>query len=512
MTRRNRPFEFYGTTTSVCATCLETIEAKILLDRDRDRVLLEKWCPAHGFARTEISDDISWYRACREIWNKLPELPAKFSTEMVHGCPYDCGLCPDHQQHSCLAVLEITDACNLRCNVCFAESGPERTNFRPLSEIVRMMDLVVEREGELDVLQISGGEPTLHPDFFEILQEARKRSIKHLMVNTNGLVIAKDPSVARRLAELGPGFEVYLQFDSLRDEVLKVLRGTALAAIHRKALENLEAAGVSTTLVMTVRKGLNDGEIGEVIRHAVGWKCVRGVTLQPVQEAGRIEDGETGRLHISSLRRAIGEQSGVFRSEDVLPVPCNTDSLAMAYGIRSGGKIAPVTRHITPEILLDGGRNTIVFERDDDLRRKVIDLLSTGIGPRAQALKLSALFSKFNHHFDPHCKWRRMFRLGKAPAPPPGVEDLSCCIPKVREGGMDYRSVFRVLIVAFQDMENLDLRALKKSCIHFVQPDGRLIPFESFNLFYRGDRAERTGNIQAKIRERTRQRSEEAKT
>lgn len=503
MARHNRPFDFHSSTSSICPECLETIDAKILLDHQGNRVFLEKWCPAHGVSRTEISDDISWYRAGREVWTKPPEVPVRFATERLHGCPWDCGLCPDHQQHSCLAVLEITDACNLRCKVCFAESGPERQTFRSMEEIERMLDGVVACEGELDVLQISGGEPTLHPRFFEILEAARKRPIKHLMVNTNGLVLAKDPTFAQRLSHLGAGFEVYLQFDSLRDEVLKELRGAALAEVHRKALENLDRHGVSTTLVMTVRKGLNDHEVGEVIRHAVGWSCVRGVTLQPVQEAGRVEDGRVGeRLHISSLRRAIGEQSGVFTAEDVLPVPCNPDALAMAYGIRSGTKIAPVSRHITPELLTEGGRNTIVFERDDDLRGKVLDLLSTGIGPTAQALKLSKLFAKFNHHFDPHCKWRRRFGLSKAPKPPAGLDDLSCCIPKVKEGELDYRNVFRVLIVAFMDMESLDLRALKKSCIHIVQPDGKLIPFESHNLFYRGDRIERTRAVQDRIRSR----------
>jgi 7,8-dihydro-6-hydroxymethylpterin dimethyltransferase len=511
MTRRNRPHEFYGTTSSVCPECLRTTEAKILLDRENDCVWLERWCPEHGFSRGLVSEDIAWYRSVREVWNKPPELPERFAGRMEHGCPWDCGLCPDHQQHTCLAVLEITEACNLQCKVCFAESGPGRTKFLELSQIEDMLDGAVAGEGELDVLQISGGEPTLHPQLMEILTAARKRPIKHLMLNTNGLVLAKDPELARKLATLGPGFEVYLQFDSLKDEVLKEIRGTALAEIHRKALQNLDAAGVSTTLVMTVCNGLNEEEIGDVLRHAATWPCVRGVTLQPVQDAGRREDTKTRRLTTGAVRRLLAKQSGIFQERDVLPVPCNSDALAMAYGIRMGGKIVPLSRHIKPEMLLEGGRSTIVFERDDDLRGKVLALLSTGIGPVAQAAKLASLFGLLQNRdgkgilgrlkhilgldkpHDPDCRWAKLLGLKTTPlCTPETKDDADCCLPAIEVEGLDYRSVFRVLIVEFMDLENLDLRALKKSCIHFVQPDGRMIPFESYNLFHRGDRAKIT--------------------
>lgn len=517
--RRTRPHEFYSTTSSVCPQCLRTVEAKVLFDREKDLVLLERWCPEHGFSRGVLSEDIAWYRSCREVWNKAPELPANFSSRMEHGCPWDCGLCPDHQQHTCLAVLEINETCNLRCKVCFAESGPERKGERSMEEIETMLDALVKNEGELDVLQISGGEPTLHPRFLEILQAAKKRSIKHLMVNTNGLLLAKDPQLARELAKLGPGFEVYLQFDSLKDEVLKQIRGTALAEIHRKALENLDAAGVSTTLVMTVCRGLNDGEIGDVVEHAVTWPCVRGVTLQPVQDAGRREDDALPRLTTGGVRRALAAQSSIFQERDMLPVPCNSDALAMAYGIRQGKSILPLTRHIKPEMLTEGGRSTIVFERDDELRAKVLGLLSTGIGPVAQAAKLASLFDRLrrprkdgklnwfqrailhqDRPYDPDCRWTKffgLFGLQVGCGVKPTVEGDDCCLPSIEVEGLDYRKVFRVLVVQFQDLENLDLRALKKSCIHFVQPDGRMIPFEAFNLFYRGERAEQTRRLRA---------------
>jgi uncharacterized radical SAM superfamily Fe-S cluster-containing enzyme len=467
MTRKNRPWLFYDTTASVCTTCLRQVEAKIVI-KDNE-VFLDKWCPAHGIERVLIADDAEYYRLCREVYVKAPEMPDRFNTSMQHGCPYDCGLCPDHMQHSCLSVVEITDHCNLRCPVCYAESGPEHLQHRSLAEVEAMLDAIVANEGEPDVVQLSGGEPTLHPDFFAILDAAKARPIRHLMINTNGLRLALDEDFVARLSSYKPGIEIYLQFDSLRDEVLQQLRGADLAEIHERALANLERHGISTTLVMTVKRGLNDGEIGDVIRHGLGYRCVRGVTLQPVSDAGRNTDFDAARhrLTVSEVRRRVAEQSGLFTLDDIVPVPCNPDTLAMGYALKLDGEALPLTRHLGPEALLAGARNTIVFERDPSMKDAVFKLFSTNHSPESQANCLSALL---------------------------------CCLPTISAPELGYENVFRVLVVQFMDAANLDLRALKKSCVHFAQPDGRLIPFEAYNLFYRGkERAERTATIQREI-------------
>jgi len=451
--RKTRPYLFYDTTQSVCTTCLRPVEAKILFKDDQ--VVMDKWCPVHGTQRVLVSDDVDWYRLCREVYVKPPDMPLRFATGMHHGCPFDCGLCPDHMQHSCLSLIEITDHCNLRCPTCYAGSGPERLTHRPFEDVLRMLDAVVASEGEADVVQISGGEPTLHPQFFEILAAARARPIRHLMVNTNGLRIAQDDAFARRLAEQGPGFEIYLQFDSLRRDALIDLRGADLRRIRDEALARLNALGISTTLVMTVKRGVNDDEIGAVIRHAAAQPCVRGVTLQPVQDAGRVEayDAARHRLTVSEIRRRIVAQSGVFTADDVVPVPCNPDTLAMAYALRTPAGLRPLTRFVSPRTLVEGAANTIVFEGDPALRAQAFKLFSTAHSPASQANCLSALM---------------------------------CCLPTIAApASLGYKDVFRVLIVQFMDALSLDIRALKKSCIHIAQPDGRMIPFESYNLFYR---------------------------
>ena len=129
-------------------------------------------------------------------------MPLVYSTPVKWGCPYDCGLCTDHEQHSCLTLVEICDYCNLRCPVCYAASGPERQQFRTLPQIEKMLDAVVRNEGHPDVVQLSGGEPTVHPDFFTVVEMAKARPIKHLMVNTNGVRIAQEEDFVKRLADL----------------------------------------------------------------------------------------------------------------------------------------------------------------------------------------------------------------------------------------------------------------------------------------------------------------------
>src|SRR6478735_1789626 len=331
-----RPYLFYDVAISICSTCYRRADAKIVFQDDR--VFMIKRCPEHGGERVLIADDVEYYRRCREVFIKPPEQPAVYNTPIRWGCPYDCGLCPDHEQHSCVALVEIADACNLRCPVCYAGSGPGRA-FRPLDEIERMLDAVVGNEVEPDVVQISGGEPTIHPQFFEVLDMAKARPIKHLMVNTNGVKIANDPAFARRLKDYMPGFELYLQYDSSRPSRLRELRGEDLSEVRKKALDRLNEHNISTTLVVTLKKGLNDDEIGETIDFALKQRCVRGVTFQPIQDAGRNEqfDPAKDRLTLGEVRQQILAQSNVFKPRDVVPVPCHPDCLAMAYALKLDG-------------------------------------------------------------------------------------------------------------------------------------------------------------------------------
>ena len=285
---KTRPYLFYDVAISICSTCYRRVDAKTVFQDGN--VYLLKRCPQHGAEKILIADDVDYYRRCREIFIKPPEMPLIYNTPVKWGCPYDCGLCTDHEQHSCLTLVEICDYCNLRCPVCYAASGPERQQFRTLPQVEKMLDAVVRNEGHPDVVQLSGGEPTVHPDFFKIVEMAKARPIRHLMVNTNGVRIAQEEDFAKRLADYKEDFEVYLQFDSSEREPLVQLRGADLRRIREDALEKLNRYNIATNLVVTLKKGLNDHEIGKTIDYALKQPCVRGVTFQPIQDAGRLEN------------------------------------------------------------------------------------------------------------------------------------------------------------------------------------------------------------------------------
>src|SRR5260370_1428909 len=235
------------------------------------------------------------------------------------------------------------------------------------------------------------------------------------------------------------------------------LRGADLRSIRMQAIEKLNRLGISTSLVVTLKKGGNDGEIGRIIDWALEQPAVRGVVLQPVQAAGRHEnfDPARDRLTLTEVRRNILEQTSVFRPEDLIPVPCHPDSLAMAYALKMGGKITPLTGMIDPKVLIEGGRNTIVYEADNAVRENLFKVFATNHSPRSGALSL---------------------------------RNLLCCLPGAIAPELSYENIFRVLIVQFIDAWSFDLRSVKKTCVHIAHPDAkRIIPFDTYNLFYRDD-------------------------
>ena len=169
--RKSAPYLFLGQTTSLCETCLGLVPAKIV--EEDGGIYYSKRCPEHGVMKTLVSDDPVYWRRTLE-YLKPGDRPLAPFTRTERGCPWDCGLCPDHEQHSCLAIVEINEACNLACPVCFADSSPKRNSHRSLSEVEFMLDALVRSEGEPDLVQISGGEPTIHPQILDILAAARR--------------------------------------------------------------------------------------------------------------------------------------------------------------------------------------------------------------------------------------------------------------------------------------------------------------------------------------------------
>jgi uncharacterized radical SAM superfamily Fe-S cluster-containing enzyme len=225
-----------------------------------------------------------------------------------------------------------------------------------------------------------------------------------------------------------------------------------------KALENLNKLNLSTTLVVTLQKNENDDEIGRIIDFALQQRSVRGVTFQPTQIAGRIEnfDPATDRITLTEVRQRILDQTNVFKPNDLIPVPCNPDALVMGYALKLAGEVIPLTRYLDPALLLDNSRrNTIIYEQDTGLQDQLLKIFSTGIS------------------------------VDKADE---NMQQLLCCLPQVSAPGLKYENLFRIIIMRFIDAYDFDVRAIKKSCVHIVHKDGRIIPFETMNLFYRDEK------------------------
>ncbi len=456
--RRDRPYIYHNFTNSLCPTCLRVVQAKILIQDGK--VFMYKTCPEHGAVKSLLSSDAKYYLS-QSQYNKPGTLPQRFQTKVELGCPLDCGLCTDHEQHTCLALIEVTEACNLRCPTCFADSDVGK--YYSVAEVEGMIDTIVANEDYADVVQFSGGEPTIHPQIIEILQLAKTKRIKAIMLNTNGVRIAKDEEFVRKLAEFNGNFEVYLQFDGFREQTYRVIRGEDLRSLKERAIANLTKYEIPINLTATIQRGVNEDEIGEIVKFGLAEKMVRGVTFQPITNVGRHQSFDPlDRTTTPDVIRAIETQTGgIFQADDFVPLPCHSDCISITYAYTKGKKVKPLPRYVDVRQYLDVIGNQINF-RVDDMKGVVGSAL---------------------------------MRLWSASAPLSTrntLYDFSCCLPVVpgmltqkEHGSLLYENMFRIVIMYFMDAWNFDVRSAKKCCVHHVLPDGKIIPFCSYNTLHR---------------------------
>ncbi len=446
---------FYGLTRSTCPVCRRVLDAQVLL-RD-GRVYLRKHCPEHGWHEALVSSDADWYiRAAR--YNKPGAVPFHFATAVERGCPEDCGLCPEHQQHTCVGILEITDRCNQDCPTCFADAGSGSGYDLSPEQVVEMLARFVQAEGRPEVLQISGGEPTMHPHLIEILAAAKEHDIRHLMINTNGRRLAQDPDLIQALSPFQP--TIYLQFDGLRPSTYKALRGQNLLPVKLQALENLAGSGLSVDLVATVVAGVNEDELGDILRFGLEHPAVHAVSFQPATYAGRNPAHDPlHRSTVTGVLHLLEEQTGgMLRVDDFLPVPCpHPACTACTYLFLDDGQVTPIPRLIEVEDYLDYIANRTAPD------------LSAEFRPLLESL------------------WSLAAVMGSEQT----ADDLTCVacgisLPLPEDLRQLEDRFFMVQVHAFMDEHTMDLSRLMKCCVHELLPDGRTVPFCAYNnLGYR---------------------------
>lgn len=446
---RDSDFIFHELTRSICPACKRLIDAQVILRNNK--VYMRKRCPEHGWFEGLVSSDAQMYVASA-AFNKPGAMPLEFSTEAKDGCPLDCGLCPEHKQHICLALIEVNTGCNLNCPVCFADAGDGFT--LTLEEVERMLDRLLELEGEPEVVQFSGGEPTIHPQILDMVRAARARGIPNVMINTNGIRIARDDRFLAELEELRP--TIYLQFDGLERETYRKIRGEDLLDVKLRCLDRLGRADLDVALVAAVERGINEHEIGALVKFGLAHPAVRGIVFQPVTHTGRhLPFNPLERVTIPDVLSGIIQQTdGLFRQEDFVPVPCCFPTCQVnTYVYVNGDQVIPLPRVLPVDQYLDYITNRALPKAPSlpDIQRALEGLWSASAV--AGSVKTASQFS---------CACGVAIDLGA---------DLS----HVK------KHVFQIAIKDFMDAYTFSVKQVMKCCVGVLVPDGRLIPFCAYN-------------------------------
>ncbi|MBF4694058.1 radical SAM (seleno)protein TrsS [Fusibacter ferrireducens] len=437
--------KIYSKTESVCPVCLKRVDAEIV--REHDRSYLVKSCSEHGLFSTLIwegAPEIENWCGDRNAFEKAAQ-PVDSK-----GCPYECGICAEHQQQSCCVLLEITQRCNLKCPVCFAEAGSEHSMDPTMSQIEAWYEMLLLKGGPFNI-QLSGGEPTMRDDLPEIIDLGKRMGFNFFQLNTNGIRLAEDYDYCERVARAGLNC-AFLQFDGLSDPIYKALRGRALLEQKIRAIENCKQAGIGVVLVPTVVKGVNDLELGAIIDFAAhNMPIVRGVHFQPVSYFGRYpESFSEDRMTIPALLRGIEHQThGEIKVSAFVP-PSSEHPLCSFNGkfaLQKDGHFKSVSEF--------GKSKSCCCSVETPAEAAMKYVARQWSAPKGNTLEVVQPEQNISM-----------------------VPDLTSLDAFLEQAKM----TLAISGMAFQDAWTLDLKRLKSCHIHVVSQTGDLIPFCAYNL------------------------------
>jgi 7,8-dihydro-6-hydroxymethylpterin dimethyltransferase len=461
---------YQGYSRALCPTCRALVDG-VRIVRD-GKVFLRRFCPEHGEAESLISSDAEWF--LRSLtYTKPGSIPHEFSTPVVRGCPEDCGLCPGHQQHSCLPIIEITNHCDLDCPVCLVDN---RHDWHiTIEEFGRILEGLVAKEGTLETVNLSGGEPFAHPELLRLLDMARaRREIARVSVSTNGVRLAAEPDLAGELARRG--VYVNLQLDALDRGALGALRGAGdHVAAKTRALANLERAGVRTTLVATVARGSSDRFVGDVVRLFFEKDFLLSLLFQPAVYLGRgasLPHDPRDRVTIPEVISLIEAQSGGrLTRADFLPLPCSHPScFALTYllkvGEGEGARLVPFPRFVELDRYMDLLANRGTLRPDAHFERAIRDTIDDMWTSSAQVPDTDKILASLKRAICLMYPSERAIELDE----------------RLRFGEGLVKTVF---IHGFMDADTFEVERVRRCCTHYALPDGRLMPVCSYNLLYR---------------------------
>jgi hypothetical protein len=505
-------------TRSLCPECTQLIDAKIF--EDSGKVVMEKRCPTHGEFRDIIYSDARLYLKMEE-WsfgdNRGLSNPAVTTAAT---CPTDCGLCNLHTSHTGLANVDLTNRCNLTCPVCFANANAAGYVYEPDFETVRKMlaSLRAQKPVAGRIVQFSGGEPTIYPRFLDVLRMAKEMGFSHLQAATNGLKFT-DLEFAQQCKAAGL-HTLYLQFDGVCDDVYRRTRGEKLWEKKLQCIENVKKAGLKIVFVPTIVKGLNDHQIGDILRLALEYiDCTSGISFQPVAFTGRIarHELEAKRFTLSDFAHAVEQQTGMAKAhEDWFPLSCVTPFSKLISALR-GDETTTLSCHphcsLGTYFFVDQNRKATPVTRFIDVgpMLKEMDALSRKANKRR---------FQFYTKFEAWNSLRKFFHEDKAPEGltfPKFLQTLQGMTDKKYGRGDSEKSGFtyKTLMVAgmhFMDSYNYDVERVKRCVIHYAAPNGLIYPFCAYNSgpVFR-EKVEREFSVPLETQEEMRQLTAQAK-
>ena len=467
MTKKS--YQMLSRTESLCPRCLSRIPAYYV--KDGEMVYLIRHCDDHGGFQTMVWKGPPNF----ETWKrpKIPTSPPVTYSESYLGCPFDCGLCPAHRQHTCTALIEITQRCNLNCPVCFASAGRNDSADPDLGVIKEWFERIRDACHPCNI-QISGGEPTLRDDLPEIITLGGNMGFSFIQLNTNGIRLAGEKGYARKLKEAGLS-SVFLQFDGTEDSVYNSLRGKPLLDIKQSAIEMCGENDIGVVLVPTLVPGVNSRNIGDIIRFGLKKApVVRGIHFQPISYFGRYPHPPTDgdRISLPEIMTAMEEQTGgMIKANNFRPPGCENARCSFHgnFILMPDGKLKALSCFKPPATLpaMNNGfvgdlrKPENISSSSSDYQNIAGNIEKAEDGAR-QAISTVARQWAFPVISDKKCCC--------------GTDDLDTFLSRAKQYG------FTISAMAFQDAWNIDLERLKDCCIHVMAPGGKLVPFCIYNL------------------------------
>lgn len=478
--------DYLTTTTSTCTTCGRLVPARIHLREDG--VWFHKHCPDHGPQEARVSSDAEAYLKLGRF-HRQASMPQTFSTTS-HGCPDSCGLCPDHEQHVCLPIIEITDHCDLDCPICLVHNPAHRHLTR--ADVARMLDRLIESEGRVDVLNLSGGEPTANPHLRAIIEECvARKEVLRVSISTNGLRLSNDADLLQFLAERR--VIISLQFDGLDDEIYRNLRGRPLLESKLRLIERCGELDTPMSLTATVASGVNSDRVAEVADLLFQHDHILSVMFQPAAYAGNAARRPRPALAttVPDVMAALaGAGKGTVSPADFSPLPCSHPAcFSLAFYLKmEGNQFVPIKRLINADRYLRLIQNRALFGTDAESFRHVTDAVYDLWSGAATPLP------------------RPKINLETLECPP---EESCACSQFISEkalktiknlltsatasGGYSPQKAWRageravksIFIHQFMDRHTFDLARARKCCQVYPQPDGSLMPACVYNCLKR---------------------------